>query len=249
MVSVDPFESTPPQRPPFCGTAPCVQNFRLSKQMLASLNIFISIHVSISKGMEVNPPPRGKGMTQCFVLLFFFFCSYCRSHADTSRTTHGQIISSRRVFFFSSFFFMFGCQSKWFVEILENLYQVIIGVKKKIWLKKKLKGKEYWMTILMAEILGQIFQCKPVLKERKQIYSKMLFFLTKNRGTKRQKAQIIRVVSFRSLPVCVALPSAALTMFDEELRKALLALLQTPTNRAKTCLACFWLYRSPLLCV
>lgn len=39
--------------------------------MLVSLNIFISIHVSISKGMEVNPPPRGKGMTQCFVLLFF----------------------------------------------------------------------------------------------------------------------------------------------------------------------------------
>lgn len=99
MVSVDPFESTPPQRPPFCGTARCVQNFRLSEQMLVSLNIFISIHVSISKGMEVNPPPRGKGMTQCFVLLFFF-CSYCRSHADTSRTTHGQIISSRRGFFF-----------------------------------------------------------------------------------------------------------------------------------------------------
>lgn len=41
--------------------------------MLVSLNIFISIRVSISKGMEVNPPPRGKGMTQCFVLLFFFF--------------------------------------------------------------------------------------------------------------------------------------------------------------------------------
>lgn len=58
----------------------------------------------------------------------------------------------------------------------------------------------------------------------------LFFFLTENRGTKRQKAQIIRVVSFRSLPVCVALPSAALTMFDEELRKALLALL-ADTNK------------------
>lgn len=45
---------------------------RLTEQMLASLYIFISIHVSISKGMEVNPLPQGKGMTQCFVFAFFF---------------------------------------------------------------------------------------------------------------------------------------------------------------------------------
>lgn len=68
MVSVDPFENTPPQRLPFCGTA---RWCRLTEQMLVSLYIFISIHVRISKGMEVNPPPQGKGMTQCFVFLFF----------------------------------------------------------------------------------------------------------------------------------------------------------------------------------
>ena len=44
----------------------CVHNFCLAKQMPMSLNIFICIHVSISKGVEVNPPPRGREMSQCF---------------------------------------------------------------------------------------------------------------------------------------------------------------------------------------
>lgn len=96
------------------------------------------------------------------------------------------------------------------------------------------------MTISMAEILGQIFQCKPVLKQNKS-FPKCFFFSSPKTERKDEKAQIIRVVSFRSLPVCVALPSAALTMFGEELRKAPLALLQTPTNRARACLARFWL--------
>lgn len=45
-----------------------VHNFCLAKLMPVSLNIFICIHVSISKGMEVNPPPQGEGMSQCFLL-------------------------------------------------------------------------------------------------------------------------------------------------------------------------------------
>lgn len=113
-------------------------------------------------------------------------------------------------------------------------------IKKKL-TEKETKGKRILNDNLNGWDPGTNIPMQTCIKT-KQIFSKMLFFfLTKNRGTKRQKVQIIRVVSFRSLPVCVALPSAALTMFDEELRKALLALLQTPTNRAKTCLACFWL--------
>lgn len=45
-----------------------VHIFCLAKQMPVSLNIFICIHVSISKGMEVNAPPQGKAMSQCFLL-------------------------------------------------------------------------------------------------------------------------------------------------------------------------------------
>lgn len=105
------FERTPPQqRPAFCGAARCVQNSRLSQQMPASLNIFISIRVSISKGMQVNPPPRGKGMTQCFLcffsfFLFFFFPSAATAGAALTRRerNHGRIISSRGEIFFFSF--------------------------------------------------------------------------------------------------------------------------------------------------
>lgn len=43
---------------------------RLTAQMLASSYIFISIHGSSSKGVEVNPPPQGTGMTKYFVCLF-----------------------------------------------------------------------------------------------------------------------------------------------------------------------------------
>lgn len=51
-----------------------------------SLNIFICIHVSISKGMEVNPPPQGEEMSQCCC------CSYSRSQAETSTTPHRQFV-------------------------------------------------------------------------------------------------------------------------------------------------------------
>lgn len=80
MVSVDPLEVHPRNACWICTGD--THNSCLSEQMPLSLNIFICIHVSISKGMEVNPPPQGVEMSQCYC------CSYSRSRAETSTTPH-----------------------------------------------------------------------------------------------------------------------------------------------------------------
>lgn len=51
-----------PSAPTHSAPAMCI----IFQQMPVSLNIFICIHVSISKGMEVNRVPQGAGMSQCF---------------------------------------------------------------------------------------------------------------------------------------------------------------------------------------
>lgn len=69
MASVDPLKVHLHNAHDSAAAIRYVHNFCLAKQMPVSLNsifVFICIHVSISKGIEVNPPPQGKGMSQCF---------------------------------------------------------------------------------------------------------------------------------------------------------------------------------------
>lgn len=122
-----------------------------TEQMLVSLNIFafIGIHVGISKGMEVNPAPQGKGMSQWLVLFFFLWYSYSRSHADTSRMPPGHIVQLRTR----------GCclfqqlSVKMICKVPKKIPEKGVNIKVKFkYCGFNLIGK-YRMTILMCQIL------------------------------------------------------------------------------------------------
>lgn len=88
MVSADPLEVHPHNAHWFLHQqyVMCII-FCLAKQMPVSLNIFICIHVSISKGMEVNPPPQGEAVSQCFSA-----AATVGVEQKTSRSPHRQFI-------------------------------------------------------------------------------------------------------------------------------------------------------------
>ncbi len=79
-----------PATPTDCAAAiHYVHNFCLYKQMLVSLNIFICIHVSISKEWKSTLHLRAKEWVNVFC------CSYSRSRGETSKLPHRGVHTIR----------------------------------------------------------------------------------------------------------------------------------------------------------